>query len=60
MQNLNNPKVSLTVYQESFHGKVGFLAESLMIMGRILTCEAVEKGVLEETFKSVFLNLATH
>lgn len=61
VQNLYNPKMILTVFQERFHGRVGLLAESSIVMVRISTCEAVEKGVLEErTFTSVFLNLATH
>lgn len=49
------------MFQESSHGKVGCVAESSMIMGRILTIEAMEKVILEErNFKSVFLNLAPH
>lgn len=57
VQNSNNPKISLTLFHESFLGKVGFSAE--FNHGRILTCEAVEKGILEETLSHVFLNLAT-
>lgn len=38
-----------------FLANLGFQLNSIMV--RFLTCEAVEKGILEETLNHVFLNL---
>lgn len=56
VQNSNNPKIGLTVFQGRFHGRVGVLAESSILIDKILTCETMEKVILEERI----LNLAIH
>ena len=45
VQNSHNPKISSVVFQKRLHGRFRVLAESSKEIGKVLTGEAVEKGI---------------